>query len=416
MGTIYGDQVVTMVCRALNMMDDRLVDHGLRVALIIKDMLKTEEDIDQELGRSLGMIALFHDVGAYRQQEIDKLIQFEVSDIWEHAIYGYLFLKEFSPLKELSKVVLYHHADCNICRDEPEVILKYAQWLHVADRAEIWYRTYHGENQEKFIRYLQDKSGIIFSVDAVECFLRANEQYGTIDRLAESDGFEDILECHCMKQEEVEAYMELLVHSIDFRSSFTVTHTAAVSEIACQLAGEIGLPEKEKRNIHYGALLHDIGKIGTPTAILEKEGKLTPDEMNVMREHIALGREIIEGCVNDTIANIALRHHERLDGTGYPLGLSAKDLTLPERILTIADIASALCMKRSYKEAFPKEEVFSILDGMRDRGWIDGSILEILEREYDEIVGQAEKVCIPLREINRKIAEDYEKISTSFQI
>lgn len=407
---IYSNQVLTMIYRALNLMDARLVNHGVQVAAVMKDMLAEDGLKDEKLGKELCVLALLHDVGAYRLEDIQSLVQVETKSVWEHSIFGYLFLKEFSPFGGLAGVVLYHHAEPDKKWKESEEILHYAQLMHVADRVEIWHRNYAGEKFEQLAAYLLEKGGTLFSKEAVECFLRANEKFGTYQKLNRQPGPEEIVDFASMRIEEATAYLWLMIHAIDFRSRFTVTHTVGVVETACRLAEKMGLSEKEREQIYYGALLHDIGKIGTPVSILEKDGKLTEEEMSVMREHVILSEAIIKDCVEEPVARIALRHHEKLDGSGYPLGLTAKDLTLPERIMAVADIVSALSMSRSYKEAFPKETVFSILRSLTEKGQIDGSVVETVEKWYDDIINEAEEICIPLRKVHERISEEYKEV------
>lgn len=134
---IYSNQIITMICRALNLIDKRLVDHGVQVAVVMKDMLEADGVQELELKRDLCILSLFHDVGAYQLEEIENLIQVETKSAWEHSIYGYLFLKEFAPFGELAETVLYHHADYNKYKGETKAVLHYAQLLHVADRVEI---------------------------------------------------------------------------------------------------------------------------------------------------------------------------------------------------------------------------------------------------------------------------------------
>lgn len=414
MRMIYSNQVITMVCRALNLVDSRLIDHGVQVAMVTKDMLEAGGIRDKELEKNLCILSLLHDVGAYRMKEISNLVKFETTDVWEHSIYGYLFLKEFAPFDELSKVVLYHHADYNKNWKESKEILQYAQLLRVADRVEIWHRNNRGRREEELEEYLKQKSGAMFSPEVVEWFIEANRRFGTFKKLDASIKFEEIVDCSSIDEDEVKSYLWLLVHAIDFRSRFTVTHTVSVTEIGCQLAKKLGLSPKEQQQIYYGALLHDLGKIGTPVSILEKPGKLTEDEMAIMKEHINLSGSIIKDCVENTVARIALRHHEKLDGSGYPLGLPGDELTLEERILTVADIVSALCMSRSYKDAFPRERVFSILNSMRDKGQIDGRILDVMEKEYDEIIKQADEACVPVREAHKRMSVEFKTLLSDF--
>lgn len=406
MEPIRSDKLMTVISRTLNMIDRRLVDHGVRVALVLGDMLDAEGCQDRELRKDLHILALLHDVGAYRTEEINNLLQFETGNVWKHSIYGYLFLREFTPLKDWAKVVLYHHANYSEPVREPAEILHYAQMLYVADRAVVW----HDEIKrptEALKRHLLQKSGSHLSPEAVALFLDAERRFGSMSKLDAPVSLGSVMDFTEISGEEAKAYLTMMVHTIDFRSHVTVTHTMSVMEIGARLGRKLGLSEQELEQIRYGALLHDLGKIGTPLSILEKPGKLTDEEMAVMREHVVLSGEIIRGCVDETVARIALRHHEKLDGSGYPLGLAAAELTLPERILAVADIASALSMRRSYKDAFPRERCLRILGDLRDRGQLDRQAVDAMETFFDEIAGEADEACRPIADAYQRLRAEY---------
>ena len=131
MEIIHSNKIITVIRRSLNLIDKRLTEHGVKVMVVLQDMLKAEGCQDMELKKTLSLLALLHDVGAYRTEEIDDLVKFEIGDVWQHSIYGYLFLREFTPLGEWAKVVLYHHADCQETADQPEHIRRYAQMRRV---------------------------------------------------------------------------------------------------------------------------------------------------------------------------------------------------------------------------------------------------------------------------------------------
>ncbi|MNY20091.1 Cyclic di-GMP phosphodiesterase response regulator RpfG [compost metagenome] len=114
--------------------------------------------------------------------------------------------------------------------------------------------------------------------------------------------------------------------------------------------------------IYLAAPLHDIGKIGIADAILSKPGKLTPEEMAIMREHVTIGARILERGGSDLIRTaelIAQSHHEKWDGTGYPDRLSGTDIPIEARIVAIADVFDALCSERPYKPAWPIEKAYA---------------------------------------------------------
>jgi len=408
MEIIHSDKVMTVIRRGLNLIDKRLTDHGVKVMLVVRDMLEADGCRDDEVRKNMAILALLHDVGAYRAEEIDDLVKFELGNAWEHSIHGYLFLREFTPLGEWAKAVLYHHADHGSMEGQPEPVRRYAQILHTADRAVVW----HDEvkrSAEELEEHFSKGRGRVFSPESIDLWYKCQKS-GTYSRLGDPQCLDTVLDCGLMDDEEAKSYLAMVIHTIDFRSSVTVAHTVGVMEIGLRLARRMGLSEETCQQVYYGAMLHDVGKIGTPVSILERPGRLSLEEMAIMRQHVVLSGQIIDGCVEDTIARIALRHHEKLNGSGYPLGLTGKDLTVPERLLAVADIASALCMSRSYKEAYPKERCLSILWEMCQKGELDEGIVSVMEAFFDEIMAGADEACRPTRQAYGRISAEYEAI------
>ncbi|MDE6318271.1 MAG: HD domain-containing protein, partial [Lachnospiraceae bacterium] len=184
-------------------------------------------------------------------------------------------------------------------------------------------------------------------------------------------------------------------------------HTLATVNFAEQLGRLSRVSGKDLRDLHYGALLHDLGKIAIPLNILESTGRLSDEEMKVMKAHVRITEMILEGVVDDDVLQIAVRHHEKLDGTGYHKGLSAADMTLPQQIIAVADILSALYGKRSYKEAFSKEKILSIMNSDADNGKINRSVVTTLENNYDSIIKEFEKEKENTIGLYLKIKEQY---------
>jgi putative nucleotidyltransferase with HDIG domain len=153
-----------------------------------------------------------------------------------------------------------------------------------------------------------------------------------------------------------------LARAIDAKSHWTAGHSERVTNWAMKIARVIGLPEQELEIIHRGGLLHDIGKIGTPLAILDKPGKLTSDEMQQMREHVLIGARILEPIPGfSQCMPIVLQHHEWIDGSGYPKGLKGDEITLHARIFAVADCYDALISDRPYRPGMAPERVMEIL-------------------------------------------------------
>lgn len=153
-----------------------------------------------------------------------------------------------------------------------------------------------------------------------------------------------------------------LARAIEYRDGDTGEHVSRVARISQLIAEGIGLGPQRCRTIYLAAPLHDIGKIAIADAILGKPGKLTAEELGIMREHVTIGARILERGTSELIRTaelIAQSHHERWDGMGYPDRLSGTDIPIEARVVAIADVFDALCSERPYKKAWPIEQAYA---------------------------------------------------------
>ena len=154
-----------------------------------------------------------------------------------------------------------------------------------------------------------------------------------------------------------------LTAAIDAKDHYTFNHSQCVSNYAAKLAQEAGLASDHVEIIRQAGLLHDIGKIGIPDAILTKTGRLTPEEFSIMRQHVERSIEMIRHLPSlDYVIPAVLGHHERYDGKGYPRGISGEDIPVSARCLSIADAFDAMVSKRSYKNRMPLENALSEIE------------------------------------------------------
>ncbi len=176
-----------------------------------------------------------------------------------------------------------------------------------------------------------------------------------------------------------------LMSALDARDRETEGHSLRVSRLACLLGEEMGLSGYQLKALERGSLLHDIGKIGISDTILHKPGKLTDQEWKIMRTHPDIGARIVEGIpfLQDTLPVIRY-HHERWDGSGYPVGVHERDIPIQARIFAVADVFDALTSKRSYRKKSTADEAVQYL---KEQAGIlfDPSIVEALTRiSYSE--------------------------------
>ena len=184
-----------------------------------------------------------------------------------------------------------------------------------------------------------------------------------------------------------------LSKAAEYKDEDTGAHILRMSNYSATVARKMGLDEETVESILYAAPMHDIGKIGTPDRILLKPGKLDADEWEIMKQHVVNGGRILEGSDAGFInlgEVIALSHHEKWDGAGYPQGLIGEKIPLPGRIVAIADVFDALTSKRPYKEPFSIEKSFDIIKDSRENHF-DPAVVDAFFEVEDEILAVKEK-------------------------
>jgi putative nucleotidyltransferase with HDIG domain len=218
------------------------------------------------------------------------------------------------------------------------------------------------------VKAVVERSGRWFDPEIV-CAAQALEQdHDLWERIESPDARDHVLVMEPgialpASPERIDSICQAFAQVIDAKSPYTFHHSVGVAEAATAIAEQMCLAPATCTLVRRAALLHDIGKLSVSNAILEKPGKLTPEEWTIMRMHPAYTRIILRNIRGfDQLAYIAAAHHERLDGTGYPEGLTAESMSIPARIIAVADVYQALTEKRPYRESLPLDVVFEMMD------------------------------------------------------
>lgn len=170
--------------------------------------------------------------------------------------------------------------------------------------------------------------------------------------------------------------LEALSLAIEKRDPYTAGHQKRTATLAVAIARELDLSATQIKNIYFGATIHDIGKIHIPAEILNYSGKLSDEEMALIKTHSQLGFDIVKNIqFLGPIGEIILNHHERLDGSGYPNGLTAKDLTLECRIIAVADVVEAMLTNRPYRPAHSLNETLAEISTNKNKLY-DASVVD----------------------------------------
>ncbi len=401
---INKDHILDLCAKAIRLHDDRLVHHGEHVALIayyICNVLNLE-NIDRNI---LLLLSTFHDVGAYKTDEITRMVEFETFNVQEHSVYGYLFLKYFSPWAEESKAVLYHHTKYAELQKLNFAYADYASLIHIADRVDI--AILNHLSKEQTIQAIQAE---VFKPEfsaAMTQILQTSNLHEYLTNNYKSNTYEHIHNLLDVTYEQALSLLKMLVYFIDFKSEVTAVHSVNAATVATFLAQKSGMSDQVVYKIYIAALMHDLGKLAIPSEILEKPMQLTADEMAIMRTHVLHTEKLLEGVMPSELVRIAARHHEKLDGSGYPHGLTADDLTPSERILAVADVMSALISKRSYKNAFDLDRALNILREMSNKGYLDASFVALT-------CDNAEELWQTVQDKNKKVKQTYFQLSQEY--
>jgi HD-GYP domain-containing protein (c-di-GMP phosphodiesterase class II) len=248
-----------------------------------------------------------------------------------------------------------------------------------------------GDGKDAALREVVERSGTWFDPLLVEAFERAAANPAFWKVLASPD-LQDVIvslapdeEGETLDEDYLDEIAAAFAQVVDSKSPYTAGHSDRVALFTDMIAEELGLTDERRRFLKRAALLHDLGKLGVSNQILDKPAKLTEEEFASVREHPAKSQMILSRVsAFDELARIAGDHHERLDGKGYPRGISGRDICIETRIITCADIFDALTANRPYRDAMPVSKALGIM--RLDVGSaIDAACFAALEKSLERL-------------------------------
>lgn len=377
--------------KAMNLIDPTLQDHHEKVAYISFRLAETMRlDKKQRILALYG--GLFHDIGGALTQGKVSLADIE-SNARSVAETGAALLRLFHVTDSLADIVQESQSPrMRIQGFKKHIMHPYyiGQIVHLADTvALLCDKATPALNQAQRIKEcIHDNGEEAFDPLVIEAFdTLCNHEYVWLDLMYKPQSFLDLIEDNrWLSLDEVVNLTAFMSKIIDFRSPFTAMHSAGVFATAVALARRVGMSENECKLMRIAGYLHDIGKLKTPREILEKPGKLTSEEFNVMKEHVYYTWILLKDIHGfEQIATWAAYHHEKLDGTGYPFHLSQDEIPLGARIMTVADIFSAITEERPYRKSMDKEKVIFLLRQDAENGLLSTRLVNLLIDDYDEI-------------------------------
>lgn len=387
--------LLSSLAKTLDLMSPEVADHCMRVAYLSL-RLGEELGLSRAELRDLCIAGALHDIGAFSLNERLDLLAFEEKRATQHALAGHLLLKDVPLFSRAAKMVRFHHLPWRKgagAKENGVPVPRGSHIVHLADRVAV--RISRGPailgQVDGICKSVTKRKGDRFVPRHVEAFLRiAAKDYVWLD--IASDTMETSLERSLGHQtigldpDMLLSLSRMICRIIDFKSEFTATHSSGVAATGEALARLAGFSPRKRRMFEIAAYLHDLGKLAIPSEILEKPGRLTKKEWHVMRTHVYYTHQILSPIKTfEEIASWGALHQERLNGSGYPFHYTADDLPLGARLMAVADVFTALTEDRPYRKGMGKVAVLRELRNMVSHGDLDGSLVNLLIGQYDEI-------------------------------
>lgn len=395
--------------KALDYADRELVGvkpyHAARVALITNRLMEaTGHSVEQCYAATAA--ALLHDCALkeYLSDETGLLDECDPSmmehNMGAHCAAGEEIGKRL-PFSELVKgAILYHHERADgkgpfekKAAETPD----YSQFIHIADLADVFagLSEYSDEKAVELRRWLLESRGTVFSDECVDLFNSAVDD-AFLASLSGEISQDALLKILPGKKTEISIEllrdMSLIFADItDYKSHFTWRHSSGIAQKAYKMGKYYAFSENDCTKLYIAGLLHDIGKLCIPDAILEKPGKLDADEYKIIQNHAIGTWDLLKDISGmEDITSWAALHHEKLDGSGYPFGYTAQQLSKLDRLMACLDIYQALTEERPYKAGLNHAESMAILNKMGSDGQLDTEIIHDVERCFADLSSEME--------------------------
>lgn len=410
---ITSRNMVNLIYETLRLMNKSMAHHCMRVSYIMSKMLETRGAYEKYEIADWMVLAMLHDVGAFKTDDVRKQLTFEAKNPLPHSVYGYLFLKYLSPLEEQSKMILYHHTDYSKTKDIDYRYRYEMEVLKVAEIMDIWQRSF----KEKFDYTLINKyAGTKFDPEICSLLVQTVEEHDIFTKLSDlsyKQEYDESLEYVLLSDDEKEKYLKMLMYCTGLRNEQMVSETVATMYVCRELGRKLKLSEYDKNEVYYAALLHDIGMLALPVELLQAPRSLNDEEKNLIKTHVELMEKTLENKLSKEIIKIAAAHHERFDGSGYPRALKGGRMGNKEAILQISEQVVNAMEAKPYRAAHTRQEIIDDLNNGIISGKYDAIVADTFLKNYDEIMDKAAQKAETALVTHQKLLRNYNQVYKS---
>lgn len=411
---ISSKDICKIILETLRIIDKRLIAHGERVAYIVSRMLMCKEGYEEYEIAEYAFIAALHDIGAFKVESGRDMLDFDVAHPMKHSIYGYLFMKYASPIEDRSKILMYSHIDEPQLKDVSFEGKEVSEFIHLVGRYDLFHNSLGDRFGIQNLRAYEGKKFPAKNIDLLELALKKYEIDAKFKDNTYKDELDELWKGLLFSDEEKQSYIRMLIFISGFRDENNVINTMTSAMVSKEIAVRMEtFSESEMKELFLGSALHDVGMLVVPEEIVNAPRKLTDEEMEIVRSHVSVVENVLKGRVNDNILKIALGHHERLDGNGYPHKWEGEKITKGARVLQVADTVTALTCDRPYHPPKSKEAVCKILQSEMDLNKFDRTVVMAFINNYDDIMRLAKEEADKMLEVFKELKVRYEKVKST---
>lgn len=378
-------QIICLINRMLGHINKNIAEHSELTAYLALAIYENSDKDFRINPSTLFLLAYFHSIGFYKFDTFSNELDFFSKKSNERYNFGYFYLKHMTPFQKESYALEFFNQDYIPELSRTVTAAEYTSIIYIASIAADFFRINYDVEFPNDINKISKKRLNPTYAAIFNKIIKTSDLQKVIKSKKTHTKFERIAGRLCFNSDDTTLFLKLMVATIDFKSTSTVFHTINTACYACTLAQRLGCSGEEINRIFEAGLLHDVGKIATPTRILESTQRLDSASMTIMKMHVNHTRNILQDIVPSEIAEIACNHHEQLDGNGYPRGIAADKLNILDRILAIADLTSALQDSRSYKKEYDKDQTIQILQENSLKNKIDSKVVDYLVKNFDSV-------------------------------
>ena len=408
------NNIVDVICHSYQHLNPHLIGHGRRVAYLLMNMLRDTNYYTQQEKEDIFILGLFHDIGAYKKEDVDPTLAFDMNDSMEHSVSGYLLFRTFSPLPEYSDVILYHH-QCN-AQYYPVPINNYhrdmAKLIHLVDCIDISCILNKTKDLGSFFVNYDEN---IYSPFMVDWFLEANAKYHLLDKIGSGEYLEELREYSYRhfspSRAQIHNYLMTFIFSVNFRNEYTALHTSHALYLSENIADALHLSPADCRTVQLAMLLHNISKIAAPSHLT------ATDDYNLYL------KELYHSPTLD-IAQEILSHSD--DSQTFHMIEEAFALlkcwfsnTAADAALAPVTEAVALSYVMSDSLTYDLEvslknypQILTYLKGKYYNCKMDDSMLLTLEQEFDQIIAKTQASSKEILHTYNQMTDEHSYLNT----